>query len=266
MKIGFMMVYNEVDWVGYAIDQAVQICDRLIICEGAQFTSHQHISERSIDGTLDIISDKIKQYTNFIELVNTVRTHSNYRNNQCDNFNNALNKCKEGDYFLPLDVDVFYTDVFISELNTTLSYGSVDVVKVNGNNFAFSFNWKRCNSDGSFEVFNHEAAYKKISGAHFVPTHQPRNFGNSILIFPDTIFHYTWVKPYDRMRVRMETSNFTTGMLKWFDDNWNRVKLIEGRPQLSHLGNMFSLKKYLGTHPSVLKDHPWLNVNDIRSL
>ena len=267
MRIGFMMVYNEVNWVAYAIDQAILLCDKLIICEGSQFTSFSFISERSNDGSLDIISDKIRQYPDFIKVVGTVRKHSNYRLNQCDNFNRSLNDCDDGDYFLPLDVDVFYKDSFINELNNLMKEKIIDVIKTLGNNFAFSFNWKRCNSDGNLEKFGHEPAYKKVHGAHFVPTHQPRNFGNNIItVEGDNIFHYTWVKPTNRMRIRMETSGFAPGMLEWFDNNWDKIQLVEGKSQKSHLGSTFELKRYWGKHPSVLNNHPWLNVGDVRSL
>ena len=78
MKLGFLQVYNEVNWVEYAIDQAMLMCDKLLITEGSQFTSFPDIPERSDDGTLDIISDKSKQYGKRITCLNTTRKHKNY--------------------------------------------------------------------------------------------------------------------------------------------------------------------------------------------
>ena len=37
MKFGIAHVYNEKDWIGYTIDQAMKICDKLLIVEGARF-------------------------------------------------------------------------------------------------------------------------------------------------------------------------------------------------------------------------------------
>jgi glycosyltransferase involved in cell wall biosynthesis len=264
-RIGFMMVYNEIDWVSYAIDQATLLCDRLIICEGAQFTSFPHLSERSDDGTLDVIEDKKVEYPKFIEVMNTARSHSNYRRNQCENFNNALSKCNEGDYFLPLDVDVFYKDSLIERLNSIMVEGKIDVVRASGTNFAFGFNWKRADGDGSLDIFNHEPVYKKTADSHFVPTHQPRGFGFTVVSMEgQNIFHYTWVKPSKRMRVRMETSGFHPGMLSWFDNNWDFIELKENVAWKNHLGGVFKLIKYDGPHPKVLDSHPWRNVNDVR--
>lgn len=266
-RIGFMMVYNEVDWVAYAIDQAVMLCDELVVCEGSQFVAFPHIPERSNDGTLDIIEDKKKEYPELIRVMNTTRKHSNYRTNQCDNFNEALDKCNVGDYFICLDVDVFYEDSFIDDLNDVMREGKVDIVKAHGANFAFGFKWKRSDEWGEIDFFNHEAIYRKIHGAHFVPTHQPRGFGHNIIVDEgESIFHYTWVKPKERMRIRMETSGFHPGMLKWFNNSWDDIKLVENNLWRNHLGGVFNLIKYDGDHPSILDNHPWRNVEDVREI
>lgn len=258
------MVYNELDWVGYQIDQAAKLCDKLIICEGSQFANYPHISERSTDGTIDIINNKIKEYPNFISVMNTVRKHNNYRQNQCDNWNLALDSLNDGDYFLPLDADEFYQDSFIEEINNLIASGAVDFYTVHGQLFGFSFKWKLnfSNNTPKKDVF-----YKKIDGFHFVPTHQPRaDWKNSLVDARVRFFHYTWVKPSDRMRIRMETSNFVPGMLDWFDTNWEKIKLGDNERQKSHLGGTFSLNRCDGKHSSILNKHPWLDIEDIRNI
>ena len=263
-KVGFLMVYNEFDWVGYQIDQAAKLCDKLIICEGSQFANYPHISERSTDGTLDIISDKIKEYPDFIEVFNTVRDHTNYRHNQCADWNIALSKLDIGDYFLPLDADEIYLDSFIEEINDLIDEGKIEFFTVHGQLFGFSFKWQLNFSDN---VPKKDVFYKKIKGFHFVPTHQPRaDWKYTFVDERVKFFHYTWVKPSDRMRVRMETSNFVPGMLSWFDNSWDKIKLVSNESQRSHLGSTFTLQRYNGDHSSILSNHPWLNIEDIRRI
>ena len=69
MNVGFLQVYNEIDWIKYSIDHAMNFCDKLIIIEGSQFANFKKIPERSTDETLDIIYEKMKQFPNKIELL-----------------------------------------------------------------------------------------------------------------------------------------------------------------------------------------------------
>jgi len=262
-KVGFIMVFNEVNWISYAVDQAVKICDEVIICEGSQFTSFSDIPERSDDGTLDIIEDKKKEYYPIITHVNTIREKNNYRSNQCANFNLALDMCDIGDYFVVLDVDVFYRDAFLEELNDIMKENKVDIVKVQGYLYGFSFKWRLHYEKSS--IWAHDALYKKVNGFRFVPTHKPHGVGkNKIINTDENIFHYTWLKPKERMRIRMKTSGFYPGMLEWFDRNWDKIELVENKPQTAHNKGSFLLERYEGPHPSVLDDHPWRYIEDVR--
>ncbi len=264
-RVGFIMAYNEVDWIAYAIDQAIKLCDMVIICEGSQFSSFPHISERSDDGTLAIIESKQREYPGIIVLVNTARKYGNYRDNQCANFNHALSMCNIGDYFIPLDVDEFYKDIFIDEINELMYDGKVDYLNACGYLYGFGFNWRvHFNASG---VWTKDVLFKNVNGFHFVPSHQPRGFGKHVIVNKeDNIFHYSWVKPSTRMRIRMETSGFYPGMLQWFDTHWETIELVDGKKQRSHKGSDFFLSKYNGEHPSVLQEHPWRYLEDIRKV
>ncbi len=142
MKLGFIQVYNEANWIGYAVDQAMKLCDKVLIVEGSQFADFSDIPERSDDGTLDIVADKKKQYPKRIEDIKTIREHSKYRFNQCANFNRGLTFCDIGDYFILLDADDFYLDEWISEVNELMKENKISLIKVLSYDFAFSFKWR----------------------------------------------------------------------------------------------------------------------------
>lgn len=263
MKFGFIQVYNEVNWIGYAIDQATRLCDRILIVEGAQYANFPDIPEHSDDGTLDIISDKMREYPKILNALKTNRGHGNYRLNQCDNFNRALGLCRRDDYFIILDADEFHSDGWINEANAMMSEGKVDVIKVVYNVFAFSFNWiiDFEDTDGSSIVL------KNVPGFRFAPTSKRVNTGKKVEVIDgkDANFHYSWLKPRARTLTRMRTSKRFPNMVSWFVNDWHKIKLVEGVTYSSY-NKSFTLHRYGGDHPSVLDDHPWRHVEDIRRI
>ncbi len=262
MKLGFLQVYNEVNWVGYAIDQAMLMCDNLLILEGSQFVAFPDIPERSTDGTLDIISDKSKQYGERIVCLNTMRRHSNYRRNQCDNFNRALTFCDSGDYFIQFDADEFYLDEWIGEANELIRERKVDIIKAVNDEFAFSFKWRVERAHQRVKA----AIIKKTEKLYFVPTHNYINPGKNIITLPGIgCHHYDWVKPPERMLIRMRTSGMYGGMVEWFKETYLKMKIENGRIYRSYHGN-FTLHRYKGPHPSLLNRHPWRDIDDVRRL
>ena len=258
MKIGFMQAYNEVNWIGYAIEQAILLCDKLVITEGAQCANFPNISERSDDGTLDIITDKMKIYSDRIQLINTIRHLKNWQLNQCANYNRVLDSCDIGDYFLKLDVDEFCFDGFIEKMNNLMDEGKADCLKTYKRDFAFSFRW-------AFNVSERIIFFKKTPDLHFLPTCKPLGYGpNMIEIKNASINHYTFVKPRERIRMRMMTSGFHKNMLGWFDANWDTIELGDGNPFKYADKVLYTFKIYDGKHPSILDDHPWRHIEDLR--
>lgn len=267
-RVGFLQIFNEVEWVDHAIDQAKKLCDRLIICEGSQFTNFPNIPERSDDGTIEHIHEAINAYDGFIELVDTVRTSSNYRNNQCVNFNRALKTCKPGDLFFPLDADEFYTDQFIEDLKPIVAnhHDMINRLTVNGKMFAFGFPWEIRFSKGDVRK---DVFYRVEKGLHFTPTHNPKGWTSVMdrdLVFSGVYFHhYTWVKPAERMRWRFQTSGMYPNMPKWFNDNWSQLDATDGNVFNTYKpGITAELKFYRGNHPSLLDSHVWRHVSDVR--
>ena len=264
MRIGYLQVYNEVDWVGYQIDQAMKLCDGLFIIEGAQFSIHKYISERSTDGTLDIISDKIKEYPKRIGVKDTIRKHKGYRVNQCANFNRILGFCSFGDYFIALDADEFYFDSHIKNLNILMKENKADVLGSYGSCFAFGFNWRLISNEN--KIWGKEHIFKRNPKLYFTPTHNPQNVC-PIKVVDKKSFdacHYMWVKPKERMRIRFKTCGKPKA-LTWFNNNWDTLKL-EDSTRYDYFNGYFILKRYDGKHPETLDGHPWLNVEDVREV
>lgn len=265
MRFGYLQVYDEVNWVEYQIDMAMLLCDELLITEGSQFVAFPDIPERSTDGTLDVISDKIKEYPGRIVCNGTIRASKNYRKNQCDNFNRALGFCDVGDYFIALDTDEFYFNEHIDSLNELMKEGKGDVLGSYGYSFAFGFKWRFIQNNVNIDGRRH--ILKKTANLIFVPTHRPKNFGPVEIIDKKHIgmFHYKWVKPTKRMLIRHKTSGFHPNMLKWFEENWNKIEL-KNNDISTFYGGTFMLEKYNGKHPEILYKHPWKNINDVRKV
>ena len=265
MRVGFLQVYNEVDWIGEAIDQAMSLCDKLIIVEGSQFKKFRTIPTRSYDGTLQKISQKTEEYHGSIEVYDTIRKYDNYRKNQAANFNKALKMCKIGDYFLPFDADEFYFKNFNDKINELIEEGTTDYYYASGINLAFSFQWQIIFNGAPLSYSN--IFFKKNKKLKFIPTHKPINHG-SIKIEDNSgkcFIHYKWVKRTERMEMRFKTSGFYSQMFDWFKNYWDKIDLKDGNTYNFFEGN-FSLKRYNGSHPQLLNSHPWYNLEDVREL
>jgi len=263
MKLGFLQVYNETPWVAFAIDQAMTLCDELLICEGSQFVAYPDIPERSNDGTLDIIADKKKQYSGRIKVMNTVRVHSNYRRNQCTNFNIALNHCKVGDYFIQLDADIYFMNDCISWINSLMTQEPFDVLILKEQLFTYSFYWEMIIYSNTFCP----VIYRKTPEFKFIPTHRARNVGEKVIKTDKQImFHYTWVKPRARVEIRQRTSKRYREMEKWFNKSWDNIELIDGKAYPCWANMTLTLKRYNGKHPEILDNHPWRHIEDVRKI
>jgi len=243
MKLGFAQVYNEKDWFGYTIDQTMKICDKLLIVEGTRFLCFDNLPARSDDGTLDIISDKMREYPNRIELWLDGCDKGNFRKNTCANIHVALDRCRTGDYLIFCSSDEFYTDSFIDDMNEAMREGELDYMNWTGLQFAFGFKW----------VFAEQvkgAFLKKIPGAHFAPLHQPRGFGSRyVTIKRISCLHYCWVKTRDRMLRRAKIGIYK-GMLEWFASNYDSIELIEGAKIRYVNGDILTLSVVAVSHAS----------------
>lgn len=265
MRLGFLQAYNEINWIKYSIQHAMKFCNKLVIIEGSQFTDFKEIPLHSTDGTLEIIEEMMEEYPKDIELTTTIRKYLNYRENQAANFNLALKRCKNGDYFLPLDADEFYFDDFIKKIIDITDDGDIDYLQGSGPNFAFSFNWRLIMSTADY--YYPQVLFKKNRKLKFVKTHNPKNYGHNYVFDKSgtCLNHYKWIRPNERMLIRHKTSGFYKNMLEWFNQNWFNIELVENK-KYEYYGGDFHLQKYDGPHPKILDKHPWRSLEDIRKV
>ncbi|MCK4792818.1 MAG: hypothetical protein KAV87_54315 [Desulfobacteraceae bacterium] len=259
MKLGIAQIYNEKDWISYTIDHAMKICDKLLIVEGARFLCFDDLPARSDDGTLDIISDKMKEYSNRIEVWPDGCDKGSFRENVCANNQAALDRIKIDDHFILCESDEFYTDSFIDDMNEAMREGDIDCMNWTGLQFVFGFKW----------VFAKQAKLaflKKVLGAHFSPLYKPRGFGSHhVTVKKLGCLHYSWVKTRERMLRRARIGIYDR-MPEWFASNYDRIELAEGT-KINYVDNqVFTLNKYEGAHSSLLDNHPWRHIEDIRKI
>ena len=106
---------------------------------------------------------------------------------------------------------------------------------------------------------------KKIKGFKFSPSHKLSGAGRSRVIISDGgRFHYLWVKPAKRMLLRMQTGIYK-GMVGWYSEIWQNLKPEDGKRYKSYNGS-FILRRYNEEHPSILDDHPWRHIDDVRKV
>lgn len=167
-----------------------------------------------------------------------------------------------GDYFITFDTDEFFLDSFISDMNNAMGEGKVDCMEWTGLWFAFGFKWFFEFPGSSTRI----ALIKKRPDIGFTQLHRPHGFGfNHIIVKRVSCLHYCWVKTKERM-IRRARLGIYKGIIEWFERNYDEIKLIEGGKFRYINRQIYTLREYKGLHPSVLDDHPWRHVEDIRKL
>jgi len=87
---------------------------------------------------------------------------------------------------------------------------------------------------------------------------------HNVIIKKVSCLHYCWVKTRNRM-LRRARIGIYQGMPEWFESNYDKIELAEGA-EIQYLNKTFILNEYKGPHPSVLDNHPWRHIDDIRKI
>lgn len=248
-----MTVYNEVDYIDFAIRGCLPYVDHLVIVEGAyQETIALGKTPRSNDGTLDII----QKYTGdpkvyFIE----ANEHSDK-----DQRNIGLKKIKElnpDGYVCIIDGDEIYEPFRIELIK---KYAIPGLVKANKKVKYFA-SMTFVNDFKHFTWQQFPRLFKITPKCHFVNDNQMSyEDGNENIIWCDRpiydissdkirYFHYSFCKGKERFETKRKWW-MNRGYGTNFDYGWN----IDGNHQISDPKN-HKILEYVGIHPEIMKHH-----------
>lgn len=263
MKIGgIIAVYNEVDYLPYALKQAQEFCDVVFVTEGCHSDNHP---TRSTDGTIEYLDS---QGIDFYMAENGEGWQ--YDLYQCGIWNMTMEKIIDAgcDWFRFWDVDMFWSDDDLIEIKKKMDTTLDDCLIFPERRFIFNWRFNTKDITGRF--------YRVTDGMYLTPiSNLHKKDGTPYLMDADmvnaTCFHYTAAKKLDRMKFRYAISGEkgTPDIPRLWNAyrhfEWSTRDDVESQiPLLEELSGGVDFNIYDGEHPEVLKNHPYREMEDIR--
>lgn len=232
---GLMTVYNEAEYVDYAIRAALECVDYLSIVEGAYIETlktNPGKGPRSNDGTLDII-EKYKNHPK----VNII-----YANEKSDPQQRSCGltflKEKKCDWMIIIDGDEVWEEESFDILRNKLEVISPEVETIKLDILVFVNNFLTYTKQTMPRIF------RIHDDLTFISDNDTQYYQKFINWNDPTFFHYAYVKNIDRFITKVNWANFR-GRSDWF---------------INEKGEYYSpnhqLFYFYGDHPNVMKKHP----------
>lgn len=287
MKIvGIMPVYEEADWVEWAVEGIIDFVDELIIAEGYQGPAWHFGTCRSQDGTIDIINRLAEKYDKIILTQCQSRRH--VLSGKAATHNHALKisrKIREADWYMICDADEFYSDEQKAALRKELGSADRDSLHVNSRYFFYNFKHFIYMPLGRFFRVTEGMFFKPGQFPHYADG-RPYESAPSYLLLKDApMFHYSFVKRPAAEIKRRIMEYCAVQRYKWVFDwidqvymQWSEKRAEEiyelNRIRFNGQGGIFfdgaheaqRLQVYNGEHPGLLDDHPYRQIEDIRKI
>lgn len=251
-----MIVYNDVDYVDYAIRSVIDWVDELVVVEGAfEITMAGGKPPRSNDGTLEILAKYANNPKVVLKQAN-LREHKDHYN---IGYQHAINN--GSDWAILVDSDEIWTKnaktiadaVMKKELSMEIKgmprESTIKEFRVQEYCFINDFKtWYsglyprifRC-EPGAFFVFDNEVQFPDGRGEHIIS-----------LILGRDIYHYGYVRRKKRWEMKQE--------YMWEKDHNPSIKndyKLEGNTYI--IPKDLPIYQFTGQHPDIMKNHPFFD-------
>jgi len=251
-KTAFMIVYNDIDYVEYAIRSVLDWVDNLVIVEGAfQITMATGKPARSNDGTLDVLAKYIDNKKVFLKQVNLQEHKDHYDVGYQWAIENGA------DWAIMIDSDEVWTksaklmaDSMMARIGKGQGVGIPAEILVEEYCFINDFKtwypgtYPRIFScvPGSKFVFDNEVQFGGCQrGRH------PR-----WRVLGRDIYHYGYVRRKKRWEMKQE--------YMWEKDHNPSIKndyKLEGNVYI--IPKDLPIYQFAGNHPDIMKEHPFFD-------
>jgi glycosyltransferase involved in cell wall biosynthesis len=240
-----MTVYNEADFVDYAIRACLPHVDNLVIVEGAyQETIRLNKSPRSTDGTCEIV-EKYKDHPK-VSII--------YANEESDKDqrNVGLNKIKElnpDGWLLIIDGDECWTEATLLQVKKLMQMFDKQGIK------ACYFQSLTFVNDLEHYTNQEFPRLFKITQDCTFTNDNFMKWGNlgwnspHVMKYHLKYFHYSFVKSKERFNTKRDWW-MHRGLGKDFDYGWH----MDDNGRIYDAGH--KIFKFTGKHPEIIKDHP----------
>ena len=253
-KTAFMIVYNDVDYVDYAIRSVKDWVDELIIVEGAfEITMKTGKPPRSDDGTLDIIHQHVDNKRVFLKQAN-LREHKHHYD---IGYQYAIEN--GSDWAILVDSDEVWTpqSKAVAENNMQMylkkgsGWGGGDIKEMRIKEYCFINDFKTYYK-GTYPRF-----FKCLKGSKFVFDNEVQFAGyrrgeHGIFTSGDAhpkVFHYGYVRKKTRWQLKQD--------YMWEKDHNPNLEKYTLKDDSYVIPEDIPIYSFEGQHPEMMKDHPF---------
>lgn len=245
-KIGFMIVYNDADYVKYAVDSVLDFVDEMVVVEGAfQITMDTGKPPRSNDGTLDILKQLEKDGK--ITLI-----HANLKEHK-DHYDIGYQQAiKRGaDWAVMVDSDEVWTSPSKLMANAVMKNQLLsEILEIRIKEYCFINDFQHWYEGVYPRIF------RAINDSKFVYDNEVQFSGyergrhSTLLMASNPIYHYGYVRRKKRWEMKQE--------YMWEKDQNPSIKRdyrLEGNSYC--IPADLPIYKFSGNHPNIMKSHPF---------
>lgn len=245
-KVGFMTIYNDVDYIDYTLKSFLDFVDEMVVVEGAfEITMAQGKPPRSDDGTLDIL----KRYEQEKKIT---LLHANEREHKQQYDVGYQWAIEHGaDWAILLDSDEIWTKpakVFADKAMKSLV--NHDAYELRVQEYCFINDFKtwypgsyprifKCKKGSKF-VFDNEVQFEGYGrGQHSV----------GMISGGRQIYHYGYVRRKKRWRLKQDYM---------YEKDQNPINLqykLEGNEYI--IPQDIPIYEFKGKHPKIMEEHPF---------
>lgn len=279
--------YNNVIWVNPIINYYKNVVDELIVCEGRDSLDG---AIRSSDGTLEAIKSHVNKNDNIRLCYSAPNpdTHKfildnpNYdigatRYNTGYKIWSAIKKSRfftPGNWILLTDSDMFVPHDILK--TRTLLTNNIDYITFRELRFFFNFN-----TISGKDLYLTSILFRITPGMNIHPILTPI-YKNRVryvrkkrrTVIKDTpVYHYSYLKTREELKLRFvdraignpereESIKFHKLIRELTIDNQHEHRFKKNKIIKAYL----PLVEYEGKHPTILKNHPWFHIKDVREI
>lgn len=265
--IGLILTWNNFEFFRCALKQALDFCDEVLLVEGCHSSFYPKYSD---DGTCEYIESIEHPKLRILDVGHRFDRYDKNQRILREEIPKKSQYWETGNWLFYLDDDIFFSTEDLVKIKDAIQTTRIPSFTFDVRYFFYNFRFNHLQRGGNL-------GYKilddfELRGISYPCYKDGRQF-DKFHIKNVTGFHYSYVKKPERMKARwamsVEKGTESSALLfdKWMNIEWGKeADIFQQQKELYEIRPEGELNIYTREHPSVLDDHPWRNINDVREM
>lgn len=277
MKIvAVMITWNNLEFFKRALAQALDFCDEVLLAEGCHTRKYP---ERSTDGTCEYIQmikghPKLKVFEFDRNKFGSLFKRIQWLTRQA--LIDRADLFAPGNWYTSWDDDMFFFDGDLHRLRRIMEMTEYDTLSFRERRFIYNFKFNTMgNGRWYFHRITEGCRFKPLMKLCYADGSRYDKRKERCHLEELCFFHYVYVKRPSRIKARWDitiekqgpTSPAVTYFKEWMTIKWERNEdILNHKNTIEKIQKQEGLNVYEGSHPEVLSEHPWRNLEDVRRI